>query len=254
MAERVVLCMKWGTLYSAKYVNILHRAVKDHLSYPFRFVCLTDDADGLDPEIEHHPIPDLGLPEEKVYHGAWPKLSVFGARLYDLTGRCLFIDLDSVIVGPLDPFFEVDSTYHAIGGGTDWRRGANQTKPPELLTGVFGLEIGSHPDVLATFMEDQKDAFAKYLNEQEFVEGVISDWRPWPDGWIVSFKRHLRRSIDADLLLPVYDPPADAKIVAFHGDPRPIDLVGRKRLWIDAPHSVRCPVTWLDAYWSKYGG
>ena len=130
MAERVVLCMKWGTLYSAKYVNILHRAVKDHLSYPFRFVCLTDDADGLDPEIEHHPIPDLGLPEEKVYHGAWPKLSVFGVRLYDLTGRCLFIDLDSVIVGSLDPFFDVDATFHAIGGGVDWRRGAEQVKPP----------------------------------------------------------------------------------------------------------------------------
>ena len=42
-----ILCLKWGTLYSAEYVNRLHRGVKAHLHRPFRFVCVTDDPSGL---------------------------------------------------------------------------------------------------------------------------------------------------------------------------------------------------------------
>ena len=41
--NRVVLCMKWGTLYPASYVNRLFHAVSANLSGPFRFICLTDD-------------------------------------------------------------------------------------------------------------------------------------------------------------------------------------------------------------------
>ena len=42
-----ILCLKWGTLYSAEYVNRLYRGVKAHLHRPFRFVCVTDDKTGL---------------------------------------------------------------------------------------------------------------------------------------------------------------------------------------------------------------
>ena len=52
-----ILTFKWGTLYSAEYVNRIYRGVKAHLKRPFRFVCVTDDADGLLPEIDAEPIP-----------------------------------------------------------------------------------------------------------------------------------------------------------------------------------------------------
>lgn len=35
--------------------------MKDNLTPPFRFVYLTDDAEGLDQGIEAFPIPDMGL-------------------------------------------------------------------------------------------------------------------------------------------------------------------------------------------------
>ncbi|MXQ06462.1 glycosyltransferase [Alphaproteobacteria bacterium GH1-50] len=253
MSERVVLSMKWGTLYNARYVNVLYNAVRDHIDGPFRFVCLTDEPDGLASGIETHPIPDLGLPQERWNHGAWPKLAVFARDLFGLQGRLLFIDLDSVIVDRLDPFFEAGGAFRAIGGGSGWRRGAAWTDPPRLLSGVFSMDFGAHPDVLDAFMADKEAAYDRAENEQHFIEQTISSWEPWPDGWVLSFKYHLRRSIGADLIKPVYDPPPGAKIVAFHGNPRPIDLVGRKRLWSEPPHSVRCPVTWLDDYWESYG-
>ena len=89
--------MKWGTLYSADYVNVLYHAVCDHLEKPFRFVCLMDDATGFVDGIEHFPIPDIGLQKEHWSHGAWPKLSVFSTELYGLKGRVLFIDIDTEI-------------------------------------------------------------------------------------------------------------------------------------------------------------
>ena len=42
-----ILTFKWGTLYSAEYVNRVYRGVKAHLKRPFRFVCVTDDPTGL---------------------------------------------------------------------------------------------------------------------------------------------------------------------------------------------------------------
>ena len=42
-----VICMKWGTKYSSEYVNKLYSMVARNLSVPFRFVCFTDDADGI---------------------------------------------------------------------------------------------------------------------------------------------------------------------------------------------------------------
>lgn len=251
--DRVVLCMKWGTLYSARYVNVLFRAVADHLDGPFRFVCLTDDAGGLDEGIESFPIPDLGLPDAGWRHGAWPKLSVFGPDLHGLRGRCLFIDLDSVIVGRLEPFFDLAGTFNAIGGGAGWRRDGSPSAARRLLTGVFAFDLGALGAIRAAFMADPSAALAAYPNEQAFVEGHIAEWSAWPADWVISFKRHLRRPLVLDLVLPVADPPPATRIVAFHGDPRPIDLVGRLRLWADPPHFVRCPVGWLDDYWKRYG-
>ena len=254
MSGRVVLCMKWGTLYGPDYVNVLFNAVRDHLDGPFRFVCLTDDAAGLAEGIEARPIPDLGIPPEKFAHGGWPKLAVFARALHDLSGRMLFIDLDSVITGSLEPMFALEGSFRAIGGGDGWRRGGPPDAEVELLSGVFAMDVGGHPEVLDAFVAEGAGAYARAENEQAYIEKTISDWAPWPAGWVVSFKRHLRRSMGADLVLPVHAPPEDARIVAFHGDPRPIHLVGRKGLWMDFPHSVRCPVDWLDAYWARYGG
>jgi hypothetical protein len=52
-----VLCIKWGKKYGPEYVNKLHSMVRRHLHRPFRFVCLTDDAAGIDPASRSSPFP-----------------------------------------------------------------------------------------------------------------------------------------------------------------------------------------------------
>lgn len=255
--ERVVLCMKWGSLYPASYVNVLYSAVKENLDKPFRFVCLTNEPEGLNPEIEHLPLPELDLPPDRYSHGAWPKLGVFKKDLYGLQGRCLFIDLDSVINGSLEPFFEMDGDLIAIGAGKNWGRTlGGQVKQAENVsmgTGVFAFTLGSQPQILNAFLADKQKAYGQFMNEQQLVEHYATSWAPWPAEWVISFKRHLRRPVLIDRLLPPRRPDSSNLIVAFHGDPRPIDVVGNGRSgWSEFPHYWSGPVDWVREYWDRH--
>ena len=54
MAEKRVnvLCAKWGTKYPAYYVNRLYAGVAKWLARPFRFVCATNEPEGIQAEVE----------------------------------------------------------------------------------------------------------------------------------------------------------------------------------------------------------
>ena len=106
MSQHVnVLCLKWGTRYSAEYVNILHRSVRRHLKRPFRFFCCTEDASGLDPEVEI-----IAFPEDPGMSTKWPhilvKLMVTKNGFGNLVGPTLFLDLDVAIMDDIDCFFD----------------------------------------------------------------------------------------------------------------------------------------------------
>ena len=47
MGDINVVCMKWGTMYGPEYVNNLYHMVKRNLTPPFRFVCFTDNGEGI---------------------------------------------------------------------------------------------------------------------------------------------------------------------------------------------------------------
>jgi hypothetical protein len=252
-AERVVICMRWGALYPPVYVNVLHSAVRRHLSGPFRFVCLTNEAEGLDEGIEAFPIPDLGYGPEHWRHGAWPKLSVFVDDLYGLMGRALFIDLDSVIVNSLAPFFDIPGDLVSIAGGPRWRRGTSNPRP-DLATGVFSFDLGSQPQIAEQFRRDPTGAFREFGIEQRFVQAHVTSWTTWPEEWVISFKRHLRRPLLVDRCLPPRAPYPGTRIVAFHGNPRPIELArAGAHNWAKFPRAGRGPIRWVRDYWLANG-
>lgn len=246
--------MRWGTLYPSVYVNVLYNAVRDYLEGDFRFVCLTDDPEGLHPDIEHYPIPDLGYSERHWKHGAWPKLGVFQEDLYGLTGRALFIDLDSFIVGDLGRFFEEEAPLLAIGAGKDWRRGRTNASP-SLMSSIFSFTLGAEAQIVQRFVADPGRALAVQDIEQRFIEDHVSAWIPWPEGWVVSFKRHLCRPLLVDRVLPPHEPDPGTSLVAFHGEPRPVDVLANDgHNWARFPAYGKSPVRWAREYWLKYGG
>ena len=93
--EKNVICIKWGTKFGPEYVNNLYHMVEKNLSLPHRFVCFTDNSDGLVEGIEVRPLPELN--DEGIPDRMWKKLGLFANPLSDLKGTALFLDLDIVI-------------------------------------------------------------------------------------------------------------------------------------------------------------
>jgi hypothetical protein len=253
--ERVVLCMKWGTLYPADYVNVLFSACRRHLSGAFRFVCLTDDATGFAPGIEALPIPDIGLTQTQWFlPGIWPKLAIYGADLHGLRGRALFIDLDMLVVGGLDALFDHAGGFVSTDMGPAWEN-PPRLGPGQVATSIFAYDLGTETQILDAFVQDRAGALARFQNEQDFVGAHARSMTFFPPGWVLSFKRHLRRPVGLDLFLGPHHPPPSARVIAFHGRPRPADLLhpGR-RLWDTPPHLGHGQVRWMAEYWVAHGG
>lgn len=220
-----VVCIKWGTLYGPEYVNRLYGMVARHLTPPFRLVCLTDYREGLRPEIECFDLPELGCPHPVRTMGKWRKQILWGHEVPGLvTGQpALFIDLDSVIVGPLDDYFN-----HGEPGDVITAR--NWARPLERLgqTSVFRFPVGANAHILDDFRSDPQGIADRFRFEQHYVtHAVRGGIKFWPEPWTRHFRLHclppwpLRYFRRARL-------PADARIVTFPGGPNPDDvLVGR---------------------------
>jgi hypothetical protein len=247
--DRTVICMKWGTLYSANYVNVLFHACREHITGSFKFVCFTDDATGLNSSIEHHPIADIGLNRSHYASGAWPKLSVFLEHRNVLSGRCLFIDLDTVILDSLDPFFEVEGELICINE-RPWRHNGGDSSPN---TTIFAFDAGSMPWIVDRLKSDRDRLVAKYVIEQAYLHGEVRGLKYWPQDWVISFKSHLRRPILIDRFLAPRRPQPPARLLAFHGKPRPVDLIFPKPgNWDVFPHYGSGAVDWMVDYWKRH--
>lgn len=209
-----VVCMKWGAKFGPLYVNRLRSMVSRHLARAHRFVCFTDDAAGLESGIETMPLPDMRVPEGR--DRGWRKLSIFTAPLADLRGPTLFLDLDVVIVDAIDGFFEHPGRFCIIKDWAQpWRRTGNSS--------VFRFEANQHPEVLASFLRDVERVRRSVRNEQEYLtrelhrKALLSYW---PRPWCVSFRYGCVRPFPLNLFAATRIP-AQAKIVVFHGVPKP---------------------------------
>ncbi|PZQ66008.1 MAG: glycosyltransferase [Variovorax paradoxus] len=246
--QRHILCMKWGTKYGPHYVNRLYAMVRRHLSGDFNFVCLTDDPTGVRPEVQCLPIPPLAIelaPGQR--DGAWKKLTTFEADLHGLKGTALFLDLDVVVVGPLDDFFTQPGQFLIIHDYPRfWRFG-------ERIVGnssVYRFEIGAHADVLANFRAHTDAMRAKYRNEQDYLshflhaQGKLSYW---PAAWCPSFKYHAIPAWPTNHWKPPFVPKG-ARIVIFHGEVNPPDALEGKR---NKRFAHIEPATWVAEHWRE---
>ena len=251
MKEKIVICMHWGTMYSPEYVNILYRAVAANIDGDFRFVCLSDkEQPTFLPEVERYPIPDIGIEHKYWYSGCWPKISLFKKDLYGLSGRALFIDLDMIICGNLNPLFDVAGAFVTVDGGKNWypnKQGFAQS----VCSCVFTFTIGECEQMFNTFKTNQQDHY-KLIWEQAFIEKYQKPLGFYDKDWVVSFKRSLRWPPLVGLFLEPKTPSAVTKIVSFHGKPNPKDLLKRKSFWGVGVKKGFGQVTWIKEYWDKF--
>ena len=222
-----VLCIKWGTKYGPEYVNRLYTGVAKHLRRPFRFVCLTDRAEGIDPAVETASLPQTPF-DEAAFDSrrggeTWRKVGLFQPGLADLTGDTLFLDLDIVITGEMDAFFD-----HAPGKFCviqDWLEKKRAWMPGRDgrvgNTSVFRFNPAAHNRVYTRFERAAESILDRFRIEQQYVSDALSDELSfWPESWVCSFKRHCRPVFPMNHVVAP-ERPANMRILVFHGYPLP---------------------------------
>jgi hypothetical protein len=238
--DRFILCMKWGNKYGPEYVNRLYAMVARHLKGPFRFICLTDDKQGIVPEVECLPIPDLALPDGIPERG-WKKLTTFEADLHGLKGTALFLDIDIVIVDDITPFFEEKGEFLIIH---DWKR-------PWRITGnssVYRFELGAHSDVLANFRQNADSIRKQFRNEQAYLSDRLHQQgklRYWPGTWCASWKYHCIPRFPLNYFREPFKPEG-ARILIFHGVMNPPDAIAGRS---NGNWRYAKPAVWLTDHW-----
>lgn len=241
---QTVICMRWGTAYDADYVNKLHAMVRRHTERPLRFVCFTNDATGFAEGIEAMPLPEIDLPPRWAWT-TWRKLSLWRRDLGGLSGNVLFLDLDVVVIGSIDAFFDFqpEKTFCVVENWTQPGKGIGNTS-------VFRMKVGAHPEVFDALGDDPLSVMRGYANEQTMASRIIGDVTFWPRGWCVSFKHEVLPRWPMNLIRSAAFPQG-ARIVVFMGRPKPNEA--RDGRW-PAPWHKRLikqvrPTPWIGEHW-----
>lgn len=189
-----VACVQVGNYQGcgALYVNTLRDMVARNLSLPHKFVCFTDNPEGLDADIETREI-------SVKLNGWWNKLYLFKRGVLD--GRVLFLDLDTCITGSIDDIASYNGRFALLrelyeGNGY----GSGVMVWNDDLSHIWeSFEQAGYPD-----MDGGDQAWIFHVDK---CAEYLQDRFP---GKFVSYK------IDAQEW-----PSADSSVVCFHGFPKP---------------------------------
>ena len=229
MQTNHVVCLNWGKKYGPNYVNRLFHAVKNHLSLPHQFWCLTEDATGLNKDIGILPLHESSL------EYAWNKLVFFQPGLGQLLGTALYFDLDVVITDSINCLFE-HRPHETFLSVMDW----NRPEWPQFNASVLRFELSSHNDIWNDFKNAvdshvlikarEWDGYLRSLDKVVYWDGDLryggdQEWisiryfdpqslnnHSYPQDWILSYKRQSGTL------------PPDCKVMVFHGYPKPHEV------------------------------
>ena len=242
MSRVNIICMKWGDKFPPLYVNRLYAMVERHLSLPFRFICFTENSEGIRKEVEIQPLPELDLPAHLPERG-WRKLTVFAKDFGGLSGKTLFLDLDVVIVDSIDPFFSYPGEFLIA-------RDHLRKNRIEGNSSVFRFEIGKYPEILDFFIENFDKVREEVRHEQAYLSREmlkLGKLEFWPDEWVPSFKYQCAPSwIKSWFEAPKI--PKGSKIILFHGLPNPPEAAkGISGKWY---RHIK-PSPWILKHWRE---
>ena len=225
-----IVCVKWGDKFLPLYVNRLYSMVKRNLSLPYRFVCLTDNREGLDPNIDIVPL-------QEGFEYCWTKMELFRGDAFSEEDLCLYLDLDVVVTDNIDDLitFEPEKSFVGL---YDWY---SKRKSPHYNSSVMRFCGNSHTHLYTSLVEKLKsgivtwgrefDAYLgsndkvvlwegerRYGSDQEWISTYIYPRKElrehsFPEKWIRSYKKHGRKRL-----------PKKCKIMVFHGFPKPHEV------------------------------
>ncbi len=248
-----VVCMKWGTRYAADWVNRLSAMVRRNTSWSVRLICFTDDPKGIRPDVECHPMPEVEFDPRIGRH--WPKLGLMRKGIAGLEGMTLYIDLDVVVIGNLDPFFTFPARFCMVREWKDSHLGYGNSSVVRFFAGLESA-------VLDRFYATPPDVIARVYSckEQNFLTRAVGDVTFWPDEWCPAFSHAClpRSRIFRYFARPI--PPTTGRILVFYGSITPAsamlgehDPAKRSRPYRSFRLSRHrfMPAEWIGDYWRE---
>lgn len=147
------------------------------------------------------------IPLEHNWPGWWSKLELFSPKM---KGDFLFMDLDTVIVGPMDDFEQIDNLtmlrdFYRDGKKLREGLGGGLMFLPERFREEPWSYFSKHP---ASYMR-QYPRGEQHLLETYWLN-TAERWQDKLPGQVVSWKVHCQNGV-----------PPEARLIAFHGQPRP---------------------------------
>lgn len=228
-----ILTWKWKSdkPYRSKFgpetVNILKQCVKRHYKKPHRFVCITDDPKGLDPDIKVVPLwnlhGDIINPHGQENPSCYRRLRMFSPDAQKLFGkRFVSLDLDTVITGDLSPLWDRSEDIVLYG----------DTNPSTYYNGsMLLMTAGCRPQVWEDFNPKKSPLISKAAGQFGSDQGWISyklgpGEKKWTaDDGVISFRLHIRNLHGRRL-------PEKARVVMFHGECDPWSPLAQSLGWV----------------------
>lgn len=192
---RVVTVLRSGGEFKPEHVQALHSQI-DHWLLGVDGFCISDTA-------------VTGIACDRLIHdwpGWWSKMELFRP---DIEGDLLYFDLDTVIVGGLEDLASVNRL-------TLMR---DVYRPDGLQSSVMFLPEADRRLVWAEWQKSPLMHMRRHRRggDQGFLETLWLDkadrWQDVLPGQVVSYKADIRKK--GDVL------PPNARVIAFHGRPRP---------------------------------
>jgi hypothetical protein len=216
----------YRSTYGPQTVNTLKRMVDRSYRDPHRFVCVTDDPKGLDPDVEVVPIwndfDGLPHPSGPRYPSCYRRLRAFHPEIGAVFGdRFVSMDLDCVITGDMRSVWNRPEPF--VGwNGTHARNKFNGS--------MFLMSAGARPHVWTEFdprnSPRRAEAAGYYGTDQAWISLCLdkseASWST-KDG-VYSYRLHVEPA--GDVL------PDNAKVIFWNGKKDPWDSEMRELEWV----------------------
>ncbi len=193
-----VVCVHTGDYCGrgAEYVRRLLDGVAKHLKVPYTPWCLTDDAGMIPIEAETLPVPvDV--------KGWWGKIELFRPNFLPQGERCLYFDLDTIITGDLTDIAAYTGKFAAL---RDFYFKGN------LNSAMMAWEAGTLDHIWRVWDRCGRPQFITG-GDQAWIEQIQPEYDQWQElipNQIFSYKIDCQNGV-----------PDNARVVCYHGQPRP---------------------------------
>ena len=168
MSLTVACVLSPGPTYNRSHVDRLERMVSEHMSQPYKFVCVDDS-----------PFP-----------GWWAKISLFEPGRF--TGRVLYLDLDVTITGGIDDLADRPGSFiicRDFIGSFDFN------------SSVMAWDAGTVDHLYTDFSPDVMD---RLHGDQNWITERKLDADTFPRKWCYSYKKGKLTSFPSDMRVCVY--------------------------------------------------